>query len=253
MRRSRGCRACRTVAAGCVVQLRDPSRIAAHSLGGLDGWLEALECRLERLGCPQPRLYLQLRHAGAERALARRGYAMRVEYGLAYTGTPPPPPAAIVLRRIESEADWAAKIALHAECSVGPDGHATPAARWVTLERRKAEAGALEMFLLVMDGQICGSVGFVPCADIGRLKNLVVHPAYRRQHVATRGVQLICRLAAARGTRGVGVFVVAGEAHEPLYAQCGFRHLTAQTEWLRSARVAAWPDDSSLAIHPASP
>jgi GNAT superfamily N-acetyltransferase len=234
------------VAAGCVVQLHDPGRIAAHAAGGLDGWLEALEHRLERLGCAQPRLYLQVPHAAAEDALARRGYAARVEYGMVYTGTPPPPPPGLTLHRVESDADWEAKINLHGECPDGPDGHATSPARWVTLERRKVEAGTLEMFLMLADGHVRGSLGFAPCAEIARLKNLVVHPAYRRQRVASRGLQLLCRLAAARGKRGLGAFVIPDPGRERLYARCGFRYLTEQTEWLRSARVAARADDPSL-------
>ena len=238
--------------AGCVVQLTDPIRIATRTPGGLDAWLGALERRLERLGCPRLRLYLQIRDDTAEETLACRGYASRIERGMVYTAPPPAAPSGIALHRIESEADWAAKAELHAACPVGADGYAVSATEWTILERRKAEAGTLEFFLLVMDGRVCGSIGFAPCTAIARLKNVIVHPAYRRQHVASRGLQLLCRLAADRGKRGLGAFVIVGEPHEDLYARCGFRPVTEQIEWVQSTEEAARPEDPAPEALPAS-
>jgi GNAT superfamily N-acetyltransferase len=233
--------------AGCAVQILEPRRITA---GDADRWLAGVERRLHEIGCPHPRFYQQVPDAGLERALAARGYRRRTELGLVNLAPPPPTSCGVVLRPVRSDADWAAKVAMHADCPVGPDGYPAPAAAWVELERRKARDGQLEPLLIMVGEHVCGAIAFIARTDILRIKNVVIHPRYRRQRVATRAVERICTLAAAMGKRGAGIFAVPESPGHLVYRGCGFRVLTEQVEWLKVTPVAAVVTTTAIAGEP---
>ncbi len=227
-----------SAAAGCVVHRVDTARLPRD----LDGWLEGVEGRLAAIGCPSPRLYFADPFPALEAALAQRGYEPRLEIGFA---TPPGADTSgdVVLVPVEGARAWAAKLALHREVGRGPDGHDTDAEVWVELERRKAAAGTLQPCLLVAsarrgDGapaRLLGAVALAPCGELLRLKNLVVHPAHRRQGVATAAIALGAHAAKALGKRALGCFAVAGGAGEVLYQRRGLVEVVRQTEWMRRA------------------
>jgi hypothetical protein len=225
-----------SIAAGCVVHRIDPARLPEN----LDGWLECVEGRVAAVGCRRPRLYLADPFPALEAVLARRGYEPRIEIGFAtvFRGDAS---GEVALAPVEGERGWEAKLKLHRESGSPPDGHETDADAWVELERRKAAAGAFQPYLLVSSdsrnplARPLGAVAFAPCGDLLRLKNLVVHPARRRQAVGTAAVALGARMAKSLGKQVLACFAVAGGTGELLYRRRGLVEIVHQTEWMRVA------------------
>ena len=235
------------LASGSVVQVTDAARIAG---GDADRWLARVEERLAGLGCPQARLYEQRPDPLLAPALFRRGYRPRTELGLVHAGLPARAPAGITLRSVTTEDDWATKLAMHADCPMAPDGHASVASLWVEMERRKARAGDLQPLLIMEDGDVCGAVGFIECSWLLRIKNLVVHPAHRRRSVATRAVRALCAMAASMGKSATGVFAVPDSAGHRVYEDCGFDVVTRQIEWQKVGLDAARTPAATVGLGP---
>ena len=215
------------LAAGCVVQ-----RIAMLELpDDLDAWIGDVERRVRELGARRPRLYLQTRFLALELALERRGYRRREEFGWLSTTVPAAARSSVLLRPLESEADWRAKVSLHAACGVGPDGHVATPEKWVELERRKAEHGELKPYLIEQANEICGALALINCGELLRLKNLAVHPAHRGRGVGRQAIRQVFETARRHGKSAVGCFAIARGAGAVLYEHCGFEIVNFQTEW----------------------
>ena len=216
------------LAAGCVVQRIDPANIT----GSATGWLDDVERRLRHLGIHHARLYLHRKAPDLEAALTRMGYTAREEIIMLRSS---PDPAnrqtEASLREIKTEADWAAKLALHKRMAIGPDGHPAPAELWVDMERRKCEAGYMTPYLLVIDDEVIGAANAAVCGSVLRLKNLVVVPQHRRRGMGYVLAGLLADLAAPAGKTASGVFVVAGAPFAKMYTGTGFETVAHQTEW----------------------
>ncbi|MGH9368994.1 MAG: GNAT family N-acetyltransferase [Thermoanaerobaculia bacterium] len=220
-------------AAGCVVQRIDASAVSLEP----DRWLETIENHLVRRGASRARLYLQQRIPGLEAALLGRGYRPREEVGfLRLTAVVPTAAGAVAasIHPVEGASGWSTKLALHRQCPERPDGHESVAEEWVELEKRKTAAGYMQAFLIRVGGAVVGAVAAAPQGELLRVKNLVVHPAYRGRGVARQAVGRLWALAADSGKRALGCFALAGEASETLYRRCGFQAVTRQTEWLKN-------------------
>lgn len=207
------------------------TRVDAGRIADADRWVEALEARARVLGAT-PRLYLDRPHAGLERALARGGFAAEDEIGFAFL-RPAPDPGDVRLVEVATEAHWDAKRALYAAAPPAPHGERTPAEAWVAFERLKTDAGYMTPYLIQAGGEVCGAVAEAPVGRLSRIKNLVVHPGWRRKGLAMAGVAALARQAAERGFAAVGLFAVAGGAAERLYRKMGWTAITRQTEWTR--------------------
>ena len=137
------------------------------------------------------------------------------------------------LRTVRSERDWSLKLSLHRDVRRGPDGHSVDADQWVQMERLKCEAGYMEAYLIHLDDQPCGAVNFSPSARLGRLKNLVVHPHWRRRGIGVEAAREIIRLASQRGLAAAGVFALEHGPSLKLYRDAGYLPVVRQVEWYR--------------------
>jgi GNAT superfamily N-acetyltransferase len=222
------------VSAGCVVHRVDPSVLPRDPAR----WIELIEQRLLGHGCRRARFYLTGRHPALEAALLARGYRPQDEVGyvLAMDGRPiaarPEAPVA-ELRPVTSADDWAAKIAVHRLSGTGPDGHDSDPEAWVELERLRVTAGWMRPFFIVSRGAICGVVSLSSGESLLRLKNLVVHPSWRRMGIGTAVLHRARAIAWREGWSGVGAFALAGDPSDELYRGAGYEAVARQTEWMR--------------------
>ncbi|HEU5169255.1 MAG TPA: GNAT family N-acetyltransferase [Gemmatimonadales bacterium] len=223
------------VPAACVVHRVDPAVLPRDPAR----WLDLVEERLGELGCHWARLYLVGRHPQLEAMLLARGYRPQDEngYARAVEGRPPlvtgAGQAPVELQPITSDDDWAAKAALHRVCGAGPDGHESDPEAWAELERARTNAGYMRPFFIVSRGAICGAVGLAGGGTLLRLKNLVVHPSWRRMGIASAVLRRAHALAWREGWAGVGAFALAGDPCEELYRAERFEVIARQTEWMR--------------------
>ncbi len=88
----------------------------------------------------------------------------------------------------------------------------------------------MDAFLAVLDGQVVGAVAMFPIGGLARLKNLVVHPAYRQRGVALATVGSI--LARAEQGTLAGCFALAGGPALRVYQRAGMVPVTQQVEWV---------------------
>jgi ribosomal protein S18 acetylase RimI-like enzyme len=210
--------------AAAVIHRVNPADIA----NGGETWIAEAEMALAETGAALARIYLDEPHSGAAEQLRRCGYAERDE--LVFAGDLPDPAANTTLCPVRSEPDWQAKLSFHEAVDETPDGHGNRTADWVELERRKCAAG-MDAFLVKLGGTVVGAIGAVWGDGIIRAKNVMVHPAYRRQ---TIGKAMLCHIAALGRERGVSeqcVMAVRGEAGELLYRAAGMQMVGFQVEW----------------------
>ncbi len=225
------------LAAGCVVQRIDAGQAASDA----DAWLGDVEGRLRALRSPRARLYLDAPHAPLERALERRGYRPRVEFGFVRAAGVSAGGIEIELVPAEDERSWSARRLLMHRAGLGPDGHSINPELWVAMERRKHFAGYMRPYLIRMGGEIVGAVCTAPCGSLLRMKNLVVDPAHRRRGVATATAVRFAGLAAEEGFAATGCFALDGEPGLVVYPRAGYRLLVRQTEWVLDFEEAATP------------
>lgn len=199
--------------------------------------VQAMEIQLKDLGCPHARLYQQCPDDALQQELVRNGYRPAEEIALlnAFTNRPcethPAPPIRLVL--VQSEQDWKDKLKLHQDIPRGPDNHASQAGHWLQMERAKCEAGFMQPFLILRGEEIAGAVNFAAFGNLGRLKNLVVHPAYRRQGVGAEAASQIAEMARERGKSAAGCFAMAGGQSVNLYRTAGYVPVARQIEWYK--------------------
>lgn len=225
-----------SLAAGCVVQRIDVAAIGEDA----GAWLSDVEHRVAELGCPKARLYLQEDAPALERALVAGGYRCVDEIALLMT--PDSETAAfersdrVTLSPIEDEAAWAVKLDIHRLIERGPDGHLSAAHKWVELERRKSDHGYMTPYLIHKDGKPAGAVNVAVWGNIVRLKNLVVHPDYRRRGVGRRAAARWAELVVEHGKQAAGCFALDSSHALIMYQQAGFRPASRQSEWVKELK-----------------
>jgi hypothetical protein len=227
------------LAAGCVVQRIDARRAGREA----DSWLSDVERNVRAVGVPRARLYLEEAEPELEAGLRARGYRPRLEHGFvrdAGTSTEVPtsvdrrvPGLEVELVPAEDETGWAARRGLLAEQSLGVDGHALDPDLWVTMERRKHEAGYMRPLLIRASGQVVGAVCAAPVGRLLRMKNLVIDAAHRRRRFATATAIAFAGLARDEGLAAAGCFALEGEPALAIYPKAGYRPSATQTEWVR--------------------
>ena len=216
------------LAVGCVVQRIDAKR-AARDAGR---WLSDVETSLRAMGVPRARLYLEASEPNLEAALHARGYRSRLEQGFVRAAGASGG-AEVELVPAEDETGWAARRAFMRKQTLGVDGHALDPALWVTMERRKHEAGYMRPFLIQAAGETVGAVCAAPFASLLRMKNLFIDPTHRRRGLATATAFAFARLARDAGREAAGCFALEGEPGQVVYPRAGYRLSVVQTEWLR--------------------
>ncbi len=210
--------------AASVVQRVDPKAV----LDGGPAWLTAVERRLAGHGICLARIYLTVRNVQVDSLLRQAGYACREE--LLFTDNLPDPGAMLSFRKVQTDEDWARKLAFHLEAPQSPDGHDTQAADLVGVERHKCAHG-MEAFLGEIGGKVVGVVGALWGDGIVRVKNLLVHPDHRRRSIGTALLSHIAVLGRQRGLREQCVLALEGGAGEKLYRSLGMRQPGRQFEW----------------------
>ena len=213
-----------SAAPGAVIQRVEPETVAAMSVQ----WLHRAERALSDIGAGIARIYLEERHEPLDALLQNAGYSAREE--LIFAHSIEAPGAGLEITRIETDADWGRKLLLHQQISTPPDGHRSGAFDWVTLERRKCDAG-MEAYLVERDGKTVGAIGALQGNGVLRLKNIVVHPAHRRQGVGLGMLGHFGKVGAEWGIPEQCVFAVKGEIGELLYHAAGMRVIGSVVEW----------------------
>lgn len=220
-----------SLAAACVVH-----RVRQAEAGEPERWLGMMGREVGAAGCAALRIYLDEATGPLAAALAHTGAMRTVEVGLvrradaAWTGGASS--AALSIEPVRSADSWRAKLDFHRACPVGPDGHAAPAELWVGMERRRAGAGYLRPWLVRLGGTVCGTFGLAGQGQLARLKNLVLHPAYRGRGLARHVVRLAAEAAAADGAAGVGCFALERHHSLAMYRALGFAPVIRQYEWV---------------------
>lgn len=233
-----------TLPAGVIAVMPNLSHIPAgcvtHRITSFKGtdqwntWVEGLEQRLKGLGCLRPRLYLDQPIPELTKTLLQRGYSPQVEVGLLdenLTASKLKMDLAVSLRPVIYNNDWQQKLWLHSEKENGPDGHATLPQDWVELERRKCATGAMHVFLICIGDEVCGTVGALEVGPLLRLKNLLVHPDWRRRGIAQATVYALRNRAIYLEKRAFGCFALLNGAGQRVYERAGLSVVTQQTEW----------------------
>lgn len=201
------------------------------------GWVATLEKRISDLGYTHARFYQRKPDPDMQEHLGRNGYRPAGEIAMMNTfrrlAKPGEDRSDVVLHQVCTEQDWVHKVELHRRIPSGPDGHASAAETWVEMERRKCDAGYMEPYLIVRGDEVCGAVNFAPGERIGRLKNIVIHPDWRRKGIGEEGARLIAQMAKDRGKMVAGCFAMKDGKAVNMYRGAGYVPVAEQTEWYR--------------------
>lgn len=222
---------CTEIAPGCVLVRTRQVKSHEEALQGIAEFEEeaaGVEANLFRLYVQEPNDILEER-------LARRGYVRRQEVAFVSNGgvSDPDDASKIKLREITSQAEMDQKSIVDRVVRVGPDGHVSDPERWHDCLCRKWMTGELKFYLIEYDGTTCGSLGEMETAGLVRLKNLVVHPDFRRRGIGKAAALMMLGMAGARN-RELGVFGTPGGGGFATYTSVGLPVAGVQHEWWRN-------------------
>lgn len=216
--------------AGAVIHRADAEVIARHGTQ----WIAEAKRALSTAGVALARVYLDSR-GPADDLLRRAGFADREE--LVFANSLGDGGSELDLRPVLTPDDWQRKLKLHQAANISPDGHHVPAAEWVALERRKCEDG-MEAYLAEAGGEIVGAIGAIHGDGILRMKNILIHPAHRRQGLARAMLHRLAAIGRKQGISEQCVFAVRGDAGEQLYRSSGMQLVGTQVEWSKPLGVS---------------
>lgn len=148
----------------------------------------------------------------------------------AWSGLPP-----VVVESVRDLADWEARYQLLATGGHAPDGYNVNARQYVEMEKQKSSTGKLDFYLVreAPGAPVIASVGVMASANQTRLKNLVVHPEFRRQGLASRTIAQIARTMITPGG-WLSAFAVGHPGRKSFYERMGFIHAASCYEWRES-------------------
>ncbi len=219
--------------AGAVVHRMTPGVIR----GGAESWVASVEAVTRVRGIPRLRLYLQQSDPKLERALRARHYAERREIGLVRSAAEelhPPDPAPLVrLEEIVDLTGWDDKRRVTDACPTAPDGHPADPKAWCEMEQRRSAHGYMRPFLIRHGDSACGTLCLAPRGRMLRLKNLLIHPAWRGRGIATSAVNAAVLLARRAGFHTVGCFAIPGGPALAVWQRTGFAPTVVQSEWMQ--------------------
>ena len=206
------------------------ARLVRTDESGVDEFLAAVDAelstrghrasiRLDPLSVP-PSLEARLAFQGWE---CEEGILMLLE------GELRSPALELVLRQVESEADWAAYFSLKLSDQEAPWVH-TVGQQWISCMQRKKPR--VRTWLALREGSALGFFSEFVAGDLGLLEDLYVHPAARLQGIATGLVAHCVCEARARGARAVFLTARAADTPKRMYAKMGFRPAGVTRHWL---------------------
>lgn len=198
-------------------------------------WAFDAERALRRIGAPMARIYLDRPGTAADSVLHQAGYASRRE--LVFAGDLRGSVGVMTLRRLRDDGEWRRKLRFHEETPERPDGHNTAASDWVRLERAKCAAG-MQAFLAEVDGKTVGAIGLVRSGRLLRMKNIAIHPAFRRRGFGLAMLRSLAALGRSMGLSTQCILAVEGEVGERLYRAAGLDAIGAQVEWSKTLSMS---------------
>jgi GNAT superfamily N-acetyltransferase len=143
-------------------------------------------------------------------------------------------PGRVRLEVVTGECQWRHKRDLHAADAVCPDGHAHDPGDWIEMERRRADTGMVQWYLVHCGDRVCGTLGLLHLGELTRLKNVLIHPEWRGKGLAGEAIAWVLANRLGGKGRAVGVFAIGGTPGERLYRSCGMQPRYSQLEWVRS-------------------
>ena len=193
-------------------------------------WLSPAMTMVARTPHGRLRVYLSARRSDLSKALADAGLVERVE--LLFFGTPHVRAmSTATLTPVESADAWRAKEAFHDQAAERPDGYHCSARDWTAFEKIKVRALGMRCYLVRRSAEVVGSVATIQRAGYRRVKNLVVHPDYRRQGVAQEILTMLARPTGAGEIVPLGMLAVADSSGEALYRSVGLGAMGEYYEW----------------------
>lgn len=219
------------VTAAGAAHLLDPAPAVADPAG----WVATLGRQFAALGRGYARVYMPGAVPSVEEALRLAGYAPSPE--IAFVARMDrfvsAPVRGFTLRKVRQGIDWQQKEALYCGTDALPDGKPGQPQDWNAFERRKAEAGYLQPFLVLQEGKVVATFSVAHAGRLLRLKNVLVHADHRRRGAGSATVALAFGLAVAAGCEGLGVLAVANSAGAQLYRRLGLDAVGRIEEYIR--------------------
>jgi GNAT superfamily N-acetyltransferase len=174
-----------------------------------------------------------------EARLLLEGYAVDRELELVLEGPLRATPGRFDMRRVESEADWAAVAHLAREDHLDkarrlgtPVYDADVTAGLVAARRRRWPEECT--FVARVDGTDCAYFSSWPGTHgVGKVEDLFTLPAFRRRGVATALIARAVEDARERGADAVNIGADPKETPMHMYAALGFRPVTVRRGYLR--------------------
>lgn len=211
-----------------------------HSIGTLPShevsWLQALETNFVQRGVRRSRLYLQENRPEDEAFLKLNGYRPIIELGMAGPATSEKLETGLEPLELQPvrEALWPLHRHLLSSCDSAPDGHRMQADDYATLERRKVEAGYMQLFLYLEDGKAQAIASLDIKQDFARTKNLLIHPARRGEGLGKSVVASLMAIARQQGASAMGAYALSeNKAAYEMYRSAGMEKVYQQYEWVK--------------------
>jgi GNAT superfamily N-acetyltransferase len=135
----------------------------------------------------------------------------------------------VVLRQVESEADWTDYLSLKLSDEKA-EWVRNLGQEWVAHLRRKAPR--VRIWLASHEGSPVGYFSEFVEGGLGLLEDLYVHPRRRLRGVASALVSHCVRQARARGAQAVFLTARAADTPKVMYAKMGFRPAALTRHWL---------------------
>jgi GNAT superfamily N-acetyltransferase len=194
--------------------------------GAASEWVQQVEAHQRQLGAHLLRVYAPTDASSLGRAFAKAGYECATEVLMAQHI---PHQSCAVRVRLVPATD-AARLNFYQDVNAYPDGKTYDPQRWHAMERIKQAAGYMSGYIVKLKDEVIGAVSIAPRPSYVRLKNLVIHPAWRGVGVGPSILEAVAQMA---GTRPRVAMALAGSAGEGLYRKCGFEEIGRVHEWTK--------------------
>ena len=194
--------------------------------------LADIDSALAKMGATHTRLYTRHLSPHFASILRQLGFQSRRETIHAHTLRPSLAVHVASLREriVQSKLDWRDKQYLHDASGQLSDGHHALAADWIEMEIERAAAGRVRFYLYEFAGQVVATAGLMKSGCVMRLKDVLVHPRFRRMGIARTALALLCQHASSRP---VVLFAIDGSAGQRLYHSMGFQTVGTVYESIR--------------------
>jgi len=216
--------------AGCVVQRIDMQVVSADP----EAWLDNIELHLKKLAVHRARIYIQSHNDIVFTTLLHRGYRPADEVALLlHTNSSHKPDKSVTLSPILDQEGWDERLSIYRRIRKGPDGHISPPEQWIELEKRKCNAGYMLPYLIYKNEDVCGAVNVAVHQHLVRLKNIAIHPDFRRKNCGASAASLFSELAKQYSKSAAGCYAIDNQASLSMYKKAGYVPVAKQTEWLK--------------------